>query len=118
MSVALNPRNIQITDRDVALLRGMFESRIMTIAHAAALYFHGSFEAAKNRIQRLKRAGIVAERPRSRAYDPSILTLNTASLETLDRAGVFNDYPSIAPQSVQKRAHVSPFTIRHELDVF
>ena len=34
----------QITERDLAFLRGLFESRVMTLAHAASLHFNGSVE--------------------------------------------------------------------------
>lgn len=108
---------VQITDRDLALLRGLFESRLMTVAHAARLYFHDSDEAAKKRIQRLKAADVIAERPRAHAYDPSILFLTEAGFETLDRAGALCGFPTVSTHARQRRARVSPFTIRHELDV-
>jgi len=56
---------LQLQDRDLALLRGLFESRVMTNDHAAALYFDGKSEAAKKRLQKLKAAGFRKERGRS-----------------------------------------------------
>jgi hypothetical protein len=38
---------LQFQDRDIVVLRGLSESRIMTAAHIAALYFAGKKEAAK-----------------------------------------------------------------------
>lgn len=110
-------RETQITQRDLAFLRGLFESRIMTLAHAAALHFGGSVEAAKKRTQRLKHAHYINERPRARAYDPSILFLARRGFEVLRRSGDLADFPVLGWESMQRRAHVSPFTLRHELDV-
>src|SRR5438552_19108277 len=89
----------------------------MTLAHAAALHFGGSVEAAKKRTQRLKRARYIGERPRARAYDPSILFLARRGFEALRRAGGLSDYPAVGWVSMQRSAHVSPFTLRHECDV-
>lgn len=66
--------SLQLQDRDLALLRGLFECRVMTTDHATALYFDGKNEAAKKRLQKLKTAGLISERPR-RAFEPSILFL-------------------------------------------
>lgn len=55
---------LQLQDRDFAVLRGLFESRVMTTEHATALYFDGKVEAAKKRLQKLKTAGFITERPR------------------------------------------------------
>jgi len=43
--------SIDLQERDFALLRGLFESRVMTAAHIASLYFDGKKEAAKKRLQ-------------------------------------------------------------------
>jgi len=60
---------IDLQGRDLALLRGLFECRVMTPGHAAKLYFDGKPEATKKRLQKLKAAGLIGERPR-RAFDP------------------------------------------------
>jgi hypothetical protein len=54
----MNTRNDKphLQDRDFALLRGLFESRVMTAGHIATLYFDGSREAAKKRLQKIKAA--------------------------------------------------------------
>lgn len=98
-------------------MRGLFESRVMTLAHAAALHFGGSLEAAKKRTQRLKHARYIGERPRARAYDPSILFLARRGFEALRSRGNLTGYPVLGWESMQRRAHVSPHTLRHELDV-
>jgi hypothetical protein len=45
---------VQLQKRDLAVLRGLFESRVMSAAHIAALYFEGKAEAAKKRLQKDK----------------------------------------------------------------
>ena len=69
---------IELQDRDVALLRGLFEARVMTLGHIATFHFDGRMEAATKRVQKLKRAGILHERPR-RVYEPSIVCLTWVS---------------------------------------
>src|SRR5213083_1434697 len=106
----------QLQERDLALLQGLFESRIMTLAHVSAIHFDGAAEAAKKRVQKLKGAGVVGERPR-RAYEPSILFLTRKAFATLSERGVLSQYPQLPWALLEKRAHVSPHTLRHELDV-
>src|ERR1019366_4619544 len=65
---------LQFQPRDLALLRGLFESRVMTTAHATALYFDNKIDAANKRLQKLKSCGFIGERPR-RAFQPSVLFL-------------------------------------------
>jgi len=78
-------------DRDFTLLRGLFETRVMTTDHATALYFGGKNEAAKKRLQKLKTAGLVSERAR-RAFEPSILFLTRKGLMLLQEKGVLTRY--------------------------
>lgn len=102
--------------RDLSILRGLFESRVMTLAHAAEIFFEGKREAAKKRIQRLKAAGFIAERKR-RAYEPSILCLSRKALDHLRDQGILAEYPDMPKLDLERRATVSEQTIRHELDV-
>jgi hypothetical protein len=106
----------ELQPRDVSLLRGLFESRVMTLAQAAALYFGGSGEAAKKRLQKLKAGGLVRDRPR-RPYEPSVLFLAAEGFRLLSRTGNLADYPRIGVASFEKRARVSELTLRHELAV-
>src|SRR4051812_8411481 len=107
----------EYTERDFDVLRGLFECRIATTAHLSALYFEGRAEAAKQRIHKLKAAGVISERPRSRKYEPSVLFLTKRGFELLQREGRVNDYPAIGWGTMAKRVRVSPLTLRHELDV-
>lgn len=108
--------SIECQERDIALLRDLFVSRIMTLAHISALHFEGRGEAAKKRIQKLKAAGLIAERPR-KARDPGVLYLGRAGFTLLSNEGHIADLPRLSTASFEKRAKVSDLTLRHELAV-
>jgi hypothetical protein len=108
--------NAQLQDRDIALLKGLFESRLMTLAHVTAIHFAGATEAAKKRVQKLKSAGYLGERPR-RAYEPSIIHLTRKAFTALAEGGYLDEYPSLVWSDLQRRAHVSDLTLKHELAV-
>jgi hypothetical protein len=108
--------SIELQDRDLAVFRGLLESRIMTAKHIAVLYFDGSRESAKKRLQKLKAAGFVAERVR-RVNEPSILFLTRKALSELKAQGILSDYPDLSLASFEKRIPVSALTLRHELEV-
>lgn len=88
----------------------------MSSAHIATLYFAGSKEAAKKRLQKLKAARLIAERKR-RAYEPSILYLTRQAFALLRERGVLAEYPPLSLAALEKRSRVSEITIRHELDI-
>jgi len=100
----------------MALLRGLLESRVMALPHIAALYFDGSREAAKKRLQKLKSGGFVAERPR-RTNEPSALLLTAKGLKTLADQGILRNYPDLGRTAWAKRSQVSDLTLNHELEV-
>jgi hypothetical protein len=108
--------NAQLQERDIALLKGLFESRLMTLSHVTAIHFAGAAEAAKKRVQKLKSAGYLAERPR-RAYEPSILHLTRTAFTALAESGYLDEYPSLVWSDLQRRARVSDLTLKHELAV-
>src|ERR1035438_3208042 len=107
---------LKLQDRDFALLRGLFESRLMTAAHVSSLYFDGRREATKKRLQKLKVEGLIGERTR-RAYEPSLLFLSPKGLAVLKDRGVLAEYPALTIAALQKRVAVSPLTLAHELEV-
>jgi len=111
------PQVPRITARDLQLLRGLFEVRILTLAQITQLYFAGAAEAAKKRIQTLKAARLIAQRPRPRPYDRSILFLAKRGFELLLAGGHVADYPKLRWNAMQKRVRVSPLTLEHELSV-
>jgi hypothetical protein len=116
MSTNLDTLPIALQPRDFALLQGLFESRIMTLAHVATLYFDGKTEAAKKRVQKLKTAGFVSERPR-RAFEPSALLLGPEAVDVLAEEGFLSRYPRFSREFLKKRAEVSALTVAHELQV-
>lgn len=88
----------------------------MTAEHIATLYFDGSKEAAKKRLQKLKAAGFISERKR-RVYEASILFITRVGLRLLDERGILTEYPSLAMPVLIKRAKLSDLTLRHELEI-
>jgi hypothetical protein len=107
---------VRLQSRDLDLLQGLFESRVMTLRHVTALYFAGKREAAKKRVQRLKAGGYLRERPRDR-HEPSVLILAPKGYAVLQDEGHLEGYPRIGWKAMQRRVMVSPLTLRHELDV-
>jgi hypothetical protein len=105
-----------LQERDLAVLQGLFESRLMTLTHITRLHFNGRSEAAKKRIQRLKRERLIRERAR-RVYQPSILHLARRAFGELSSRGMLLEYPSLAWNQLEDRAKVSDQTLRHELAV-
>jgi Replication-relaxation len=111
-----NPEGLDITARDVEILRGLFECRILTVEQIAALHFEDRQAAARKRIWKLKKADLVRERPR-RAYEPAVLFLSRRALRLLIEQGHITDYPKLSVAAYEKRTRVSPLTLRHEIEV-
>lgn len=107
---------IHLQNRDLALLRGLFESRVMIAAHVAALYFGGKKEATKKRLQKLRAAGFINERKR-RVNEPSVLFLTRKGFLLLTEHDRLPGFPKLSASAFEKRADVSALTIRHELAV-
>lgn len=107
---------VDIQNRDLALLRGLFESRLMTLRHVGVLFFDAKHESAKKRLQKLKSAGFIGERARQ-ASQPSILFLTRKGLLLLKEHGTLAEYPPLDLPVLEKRSRVSELTIRHELEI-
>lgn len=88
----------------------------MTTLHASALFFEGREESAKKRLQKLKAAGYVAERPRS-PFEPAVLHLTKKGLLLLRDRGILAEYPPFALPALERRAKVSALSLAHELAV-
>jgi Replication-relaxation len=110
------PASISLQERDLSILRVFFESRLMTSAHVAAIFFDGKKEGAKKRLQKLKAEGFITERSR-RAFEPSLLFLTPKGLSTLKERGVLREFPSLPSEAIQRRTRVSRTTLSHELEV-
>jgi hypothetical protein len=107
---------VELHERDLAILQGLFESRLMTLTHITHLFFNGHGEAAKKRIQQLKAHRYIRERAR-RVYQPSILHLSRRAFATLSERGMLLEYPQFAWNQLEDRAKVSELTLRHEIQV-
>jgi hypothetical protein len=107
---------ISLQQRDRNLLLGLFESRAMTAAQIAALYFDGKKEAAKKRLQRIKATGLIGERKR-RVNEKSVLFLTRKGHALLGEQGLLSAFPKLSAFAFEKRASVSDLTLRHELEV-
>lgn len=107
---------LRLQPRDHKLLRGLFECRIMNLAHATALHFAGKYDAASKRIQALKSAGYIGDR-RNRVGEPSLLYLTKKAFDLLRTEGKLHDYPKLTPEQFTRRSQVKPATLRHELSV-
>lgn len=108
--------SFDLQPRDVALLRDLFDSRLMRLDHIAALHFEGRREAAKKRVQRLKAAGLIAERAR-RSFEPAVHVLTMRGIDLLDSRGELLGFPPLSRRALEKRSRVSDLTVRHELEV-
>jgi Replication-relaxation len=108
--------SLQLQDRDLALLRGLFECRVMTRQHIADIFFGGSNESAKKRLQKIIAAGYITERRKS-VNKPACLFLSRKGLNELKQRGILNEYPKTSMPALLRRAHVSDKTIQHELAV-
>ncbi len=108
--------SISLQSRDLAVLQGLFETRVMTTDHIAVLFFENRRPYTTKRLQRLKTAGLIGER-RRRVNEPAILFLTTKGLRALKDAGLLSEIDVPSAASFARRANVSEQTLRHELSV-
>jgi hypothetical protein len=104
------------TARDLAILRGLFESRLMSRAQIAAIYFAGHERMAKKRIQKLSADRLVDARPR-RLDQPKLHFLTKRGFYLLKNGGHLPNFPSLGYLAFRRRIDVSTFTQEHELSV-
>lgn len=107
---------LDLQNRDFAILRALFESRIMTSRQMAVLHFSSKKEAAKKRLQKLKAVGLIAERKRH-STEPAVLFLTGKAFDLLKNHGALDGFPSISRSALERRAQVSDLTLRHELEI-
>ena len=105
-----------LRDEDVSILCELYESRIMTVEHIAAIVFGGRKQTAHKRIQHLKAAKYIAERPRL-PNQPSILFLAFNGYEFVRKHGGIAELPHIPWAIFSRRVRVSDHSLRHELAV-
>jgi hypothetical protein len=111
---ATDTENVTLQERDVSLLVDLLETRVMTLEHVRTLHFSGKNEMAKKRMQRLKAAGLLAERPR-RIGEPSILHLTWKGYLALRNGHHVDDDSRLSPKTFTRRMKVSKQTLEHEL---
>jgi len=109
-------KSLHLQDRDIEVLRGLYESRIYTLSHIAALYFSGHREYAKKRVRQLKAGGFIAEW-RRQPTQPAILHLTRTGCEWLTGCGYFAGFPTLKSVRFESRARVSAITLAHALAV-
>jgi hypothetical protein len=108
-------KGLDIQPRDLELLRGLLECRVMTLEHAGVLHFP-SYDAAKKRIEKLKDAGLIGVRPR-RVNQPALHFLSKKGFQLLVREGLLSDLPPMTWEHVEKRVRVADTSLPHELQV-
>src|ERR1700722_8639718 len=108
--------SLQLQRRDVALLRGLFESRVMTAEHIAKLYFEGKRPYTTKRLQKIKAAGLITERKRL-PTQASVLFLTRKAFNFLKSENLLSEFPELGANSFEARANVSERTLAHELEV-
>ena len=104
----------QLQERDLELLRSLFECRVMTIRHMSKIHFGGHFEATRKRARRLRDEGFIAERPSQRGTQ-SIFLITQRGFNILVNHGQLAHYPNVSWPIASRRAQVSDLTLRHEL---
>ena len=111
-----NASSIDLQERDISLLRGLFECRVMTAKHIATLYFDSKRPYTTKRLQKLKAAGFIGERKRN-ANELSVLFLTRKAFTLLNSQGQLSEFPALGKNSFEARANVSELTLRHELEI-
>lgn len=110
------PPLTKLNATELDILRGLFESRVMTARHISGLLFEGRFESAKKCIWKLKALSLIAERQRA-PFEAAKLQLTRAGFLELRARGILSEYPSLSASQFAKRGHVSERTLDHELAV-
>src|ERR1043166_5036577 len=109
-------QRVKLGERDFAVLAELLHCRFSTLPHLAALFFNGSEEAAKKRLQSLKGAGLVNQKPR-RPGEIGIQQLTEAGYQELQRQGLLGGFPPLSRGYLGRRARVSELTLKHEQEV-
>ncbi len=104
--------------RDARLFYGLLESRVMTRAQAAGLYFGGSYEVAKKRLGKLACAGYVREhRPPTNPghFFPSLLSLGRKGFDALRSTVHLAAFPKMSWEHFIDRVSLAQTTLAHEV---
>jgi len=107
---------LQPQKRDLNLLCFLYQSRFLTLKHAADLCFEGKLEAAKKRIQKLKLAKLIASR-HQRVHEPGIVFLTEEGLRLLRSDCALCQLPNMPRNTVRTRLPPSGLALNHDLQV-
>ena len=115
--MSLTPRQLVLQPRDLNVLQGLFEMRLMTRPQLGDLYFNGNQGSARQRIRKLKNAGYIAERPGRKPYARVPLYLTKKGYLTLRKTGLLGQYPIATWKTMRNRPYIKDTTLLHELEL-
>lgn len=98
------------------MLQSLFESRLATREQLAHLHFDGSYEAAQNRLKKLRDARMLRS-SKAGIGKPEILSLGLQGFDALKAHRRLERYPNFTREFFEDRKPLSPMTIDHELAV-
>lgn len=107
---------VEVTDRDLLILRCLYECRVATLNHLSKLFFDGRYEATKKVAQRLAGHRLTNKRKRPIGH-PDVLYLSKRGFDLLREKGGLDGLPVVPWERLEKRIRVSELTLNHELDV-
>ena len=108
--------SLSLQVRDLDVLQSLFESRLATREHLAQLHFGGSYEAAQNRLKKLKDGRLLKATPAG-IGKPEILSLALQGFDALKAHRRLERYPKFTRELFEDRKPLSPMTVEHELAV-
>jgi Replication-relaxation len=111
---------LAIQERDTRMFFGLLESRVMTREQLAALYFAGSYDAARKRLARLTGSGFVLERKpvaNPGHFFPSTLYLGRKGFDTLRSSPHLDSFPDMTWEHLVERVSLARSTLAHELEL-
>lgn len=114
-----NPKpaaSLSLQARDLDVLQSLFESRLATREQLAELHFGGSYEAAQNRLKKLRDARLLKAAPAG-IGKPEILSLALRGFDALKAHRRLERYPRFTREIFEDRKPLSQMTVDHELAV-
>ena len=109
-------RHCAIQDRDIRLFETLLECRVMTRRHIALIHFDGRMEAAKKRLHALATSNYLSGK-RRRPNEAAVYSLSKKGFDALRAHVGTQPHRATRWSGAERRLHVSPLTLQHELDV-
>ena len=116
MAKEARSQGIKITERDLLILRGLFDCRILNIHHFAELFFEGRQDAARKRIKKLQANKLLNVRQK-KVTEEHLYFITRKGFELLTENGALDDYPKVLWKDFEKRAVVSSTRVQHEVEI-